>query len=141
MNTAEDKICETCRYWSELVVRSCGPKPSLEAMTRICQKELMPTTLRGRVALEQTAPIRRMRHRSEVCQAGVEDLVQEKLGKLLELKYQRTFDRAGVPQNREVGAGPVRKRPSTFPRALLSLKLSRGPAHVRRRSCSANCRC
>jgi hypothetical protein len=27
-----DKICETCRYWSELVVRSCRRKPSLEAL-------------------------------------------------------------------------------------------------------------
>jgi hypothetical protein len=26
-----DPTCETCRYWSELVVRPCGPKHSLEA--------------------------------------------------------------------------------------------------------------
>ena len=24
MKTAADKICETCRYWSELTVKSCA---------------------------------------------------------------------------------------------------------------------
>jgi hypothetical protein len=32
MKTAVDKICETCRYWSELAIRSLGPKHSLEAL-------------------------------------------------------------------------------------------------------------
>jgi hypothetical protein len=32
MNKSVDKTCETCRYWSELVVRSWGPKLSLEAL-------------------------------------------------------------------------------------------------------------
>jgi hypothetical protein len=32
MSTSVDKICETCRYWSELITRSYGPKPSLEAL-------------------------------------------------------------------------------------------------------------
>jgi hypothetical protein len=32
MKTAVDKICETCRYWSELAMRSPGPKHSLEAL-------------------------------------------------------------------------------------------------------------
>jgi hypothetical protein len=31
MKTVIDKICETCRYWSELVVRFRGPKQSIEA--------------------------------------------------------------------------------------------------------------
>jgi hypothetical protein len=31
METAVDKICETCRYWSELAMRSPGPHHSLEA--------------------------------------------------------------------------------------------------------------
>ena len=74
MKTSGDRICKTCRYWSELIVRYGGPNRSLEAlclnregpfytfsvgapsaarpgqagiwgrsMTRICQKELMPT--------------------------------------------------------------------------------------------------
>jgi hypothetical protein len=72
MKTSGDKICKTCRYWSELIVRYGGPNRSLEAlclnreglafsvaapsaarpgqagiwgrsMTRICQTELMPT--------------------------------------------------------------------------------------------------
>ena len=32
METAVDKICETCRYWSELAMRSPGPQHSLEAL-------------------------------------------------------------------------------------------------------------
>jgi hypothetical protein len=32
MKTAVEKICETCRYWSELVIRSLGPKHSLKAL-------------------------------------------------------------------------------------------------------------
>jgi hypothetical protein len=32
MKTAVDKICETCRYWSELAIRSAGLKHSLEAL-------------------------------------------------------------------------------------------------------------
>ena len=74
MKTSEDRICKTCRYWSELIVRYGGPivllrrfalivkgrsiafsvaAPSAarpgqagiwgRSMTRICQKELMPT--------------------------------------------------------------------------------------------------
>ena len=32
MKTVIDKICETCRYWSELVVRFRGSKQSIEAV-------------------------------------------------------------------------------------------------------------
>ena len=32
MKTSEDRICKTCRYWSELIVRYGGPNRSLEAL-------------------------------------------------------------------------------------------------------------
>jgi hypothetical protein len=32
MKTSGDRICKTCRYWSELIVRYGGPNRSLEAL-------------------------------------------------------------------------------------------------------------